>query len=205
MDSYKPLEYPVFRRMDENLIAGVSAKTTALALIAAVLGFFLYAALGLITTTQTQDLDFAHRSEQIAEYERMRDAMRFLEAEELLKELGEDGALELEMSVLSSSTLSGLDHAGIKSLAQAGQDAGLSPDSDSGAIAALAPLAADVSVPVLGAYERLVLSALPAIAVVALRYEANGVSPLRAMKNRLAYDRSQKSYFYRSQRKGRFQ
>lgn len=204
MDSYKPVEYPVFRRMDENLIAGISGKTVFLALVAVALGFFLYTALGLITTTQFQEIGFAEHSEQIVELERMRDAMRYLEAEELLEEIGEDGALELEMSVLASSTLAGLDHAGIESLAQMGEGAGLSPNLEAEAIAALVPATAEVAVPALGAYERIVISALPAIAVVALRYEANGVSPLRAMKNRLEYNRSQKSYFYRSQG-GRFQ
>lgn len=205
MDSYKPVEYPVFRRMDENLIAGISGKTVLLALVAAAFGFFLYAALGLITTAQPQEVGYAERSERIAECERMRDAMRYLEAEGLLAEVGEDGALELEMGVLISSTLAGLDRAGIEALAQAGEEAGLSPDMTPEDISALVPATIEAAVPALGAYERLVLSALPAIAVVALRYEANGVSPLRALRNRIEYNRSQKSYFYRSQRKGRFQ
>ena len=197
MDSYKPVEYPVFRRMDENLIAGISGKTALLTLIAAAFGVFLYAALGLITVTQAQELGFAERSERAAELEQMRDAMRYLEAEALLTEVGEDGALELEMSVLASSTLSGLDHAGIEGLARSGSEAGLRPDMGAEDILALVPATSDVATPALGAYERIVVSALPAIAVVALRYEANGVSVLRAMGNRLAYSRSQKSYFYR--------
>lgn len=205
MDSYKPVEYPVFRRMDENLIAGISGKTALLALAAAALGFVLYAALGLITITQPQEVGYAQRSDQVAELERMRDAMRYIEAEELLAELGDDGALELEMGVLASSTLAGLDHADIEGLAKAGEEAGLSPDMTVEDISALVPATIEAAVPALGAYERFVISALPAIAVVALRYEANGVSLLRAMGNRLAYDRSQKSYFYRSRRKGHLQ
>lgn len=202
MDSYKPVEYPVFRRMDENLIAGISAKTVLFTLIAAAFGVFLYVALGSITTTQPQEVGYAQRSGRLVELERMRDAMRYLEAEELLAEVGEDGALELEMSVLATSTLSGLDHAGIEGLAQAGSEAGLGPDMGADDIAALVPEIADVTVAALSAYERIVISALPAIAVVALRYEANGVSILRAIGNRLAFNRSQKSYFYRRQGKG---
>lgn len=197
MDSYKPVEYPVFRRMDENLIAGISAKTVLFTLIAAAFGVFLYVALGSITTTQPQEVGYAQRSGRIVELERMRDAMRYLEAEKLLAEVGEDGTLELEMSVLATSTLSGLDHAGIEGLAQAGSEAGLGPDMGADDIAALVPETADVAVAALSAYERIVISALPAIAVVALRYEANGVSILRAIGNRLAFNRSQKSYFYR--------
>lgn len=202
MDSYKPVEYPVFRRMDENLIAGISAKTVLFTLIAAAFGVFLYVALGSITTTQPQEVGYAQRSGRIVELERMRDAMRYLEAEKLLAEVGEDGTLELEMSVLATSTLSGLDHAGIEGLAQEGSEAGLGPDMGADDIAALVPETADVAVAALSAYERIVISALPAIAVVALRYEANGVSILRAIGNRLAFNRSQKSYFYRRQGKG---
>lgn len=202
MDSYKPVEYPVFRRMDENLIAGISAKTVLFTLIAAAFGVFLYVALGSITTTQPQEVGYAQRSGRIVELERMRDAMRYLEAEKLLAEVGEDGTLELEMNVLATSTLSGLDHAGIEGLARAGSEAGLGPDMGADDIAALVPETADVAVAALSAYERIVISALPAIAVVALRYEANGVSILRAIGNRLAFNRSQKSYFYRRQGKG---
>lgn len=194
MESYKPVEYPVFRRMDGNLIPGVSGLTVALALVAAAAGFLVYAALGLITVTQVQEVGFSERSELISEKEAMRDAARYLELEASLDLSRGEGALELE--VLSSSTLSGLTHEEIEGLAEAAEAAGITSATTDAEIDASVPQEAPAEVPALSGYRRLVISSLPAIAVIALRYEANGVSPIRIMRKRLEYERSQKGFFY---------
>lgn len=198
---YTPKEYPVFRRMDENLIAGISGKTLLLTLAAAALGVAIYAGLGLITVEAPAEIGYAESAEMLSELEQMRDALRY---EELLA-LAEDAqtpeeldAIRLELGVLSHSTLKGLGEEDIAFLASEAKGAGLAPGSTSEQIDLLLPATQMVSEPAISSYHRLIVALLPAVLTIALRFEANGASLLRHVRNASDYKRSQKEYFYRS-------
>lgn len=196
---YKPVEYPVFRRMDGNVIAGISGRTALLAAAAALLGVVLYAALGLVTVTEEREAGYAEAAAVAAEYEQMRDASRFMEIAGALAtpELAGDAELELEAEMLLAGTLRGLDVEDVAAIAEEAREAGVTADMGAGELEGLMPLVGVEEVPALSGYCRLVVALVPLILTVALNYEANGVSAIRKIRNHRDYGRSQREYFYR--------
>lgn len=199
---YKPVEYPVFRRMDGNVIAGVSGKTALLAAAAALLGFLIYAGLSLITVTQESDVGYAEAAAIVAEYEQMRDAVRFMELADALStpERAKDEALALEADTLARTTLRGLDVEDVALLAERGEAAGIEAGMSREELEEIMPLKAEVEVPALSGYSRIVVSIAPMLLIIALNYEVNGISALRKMRNHFECRRSQQSYYYRIER-----
>ena len=196
---YKPVEYPVFRRMDGNVIAGISGRTALLAAAAALLGLLVYAGLGLVTVTVEREPGYAEQAEAASEYGRMRDAARFMEIADALAQPGAAGSDELQREAegLSGTSLLGLSIEEVAALAERAGEAGVS----AGMAAALAPASVAEEVPALSGYCRLVVALVPMILTVALNYEANGVTAIRKIRNHRDYGRSQREYFYRPDRR----
>ena len=192
--------YPIFRRMDANVLPGLSAKSIARIACLLVAGALLFAASGNITKTEVAELGYAERAEARSALDAKAAALAYVELEGRIEagELPREAASEL--SSIESYALSGLSEEEIYALAEEARSLGIAADASSAELEALIPETYEREAPLIPDAQRLLLCLSPALLAVGFLFEVGGCSLSGHLRQLVVFKRSKRAYFVRDGR-----
>lgn len=186
-------EYPIFRRMDPNVIPGMSLKSILLVLAAGLAGVLVFFALGAITMPVEVETPYQQTMELEARYAEMQNCIVY---EEAAADKDNPSSQAMARSIRDYA-LSNRTTAEIAELAKEGRELGLTATTQPSEIAAMVPGTVMEEQPVLSGLVRGIVGILPALLMGAWRFCRNGISISLEVKNLIEYNKSQKLYEYR--------
>lgn len=189
----EPKEYPIFRRMDPNVIPGMSLKSILLVLAAGLAGLMVFFALGGITAPAEIETPYQTVMEREAEYAKMQNCIIY---EELVADKASAESQAMARSIRDHA-LGDMTTSDIASKAKEGRGLGITSEMRPEELRDMVPATVIEEQPVLSGMARGIIAVLPALIMGAWRFCRNGISISLEVKNLIEYNKSQKLYEYR--------
>lgn len=192
MDQWTPNEYMVFRKMDGNIIPGMSVKAVLSVAAALILAVVLFVGMGMATHEVSKPLGYTDASAVQTEYVNRASALIYLEQKRELPQ----SEWELKLGGMRQYTLGSFTDEQIEQLALEAIDLGMTKETTREQAQAMAPKTGAVQEPIVPGTTRAIIALLPAILLATLLFENKGISLHRELGVWAEWSRAQKNYYH---------